>query len=416
MSKIKNILFSTIFIFLCCFLLTGCTAETSPKNIILMIGDGMGFEQVAAAGMYQYGEPGTLFMETLPYQGEVTTLNAYGEITDSAAAVTAMATGIKVYNGVINRQFPGDHSELETATEIFQDRCKLVGLVTTDGVTEATPAGFAAHAYSRDVRRVVAEEMLSQTRPNLILGGFGAGMLPEMVADAGYTLVRTRNELAAIDHPDNLYLIGQFAWDTLEYEYDYSSGRTTAYDQVPHLSEMTATALDLLDDDPNGFLLIIEAAGIDHSGHDNLLERNVFETLEFDKTVQVVLEWAKKNKDTLVIVTADHETGGLRVTQNNGQGQFPSATWETDGHSDVNIPIYAWGQNADTLQSEIDNTDIFHILTQGVETTECIDPSQYRNQQILTFAGIFLLLGLLVLGSILFIRNQRPRGMAKIDS
>ena len=126
------------------------TAQAEPKYVIFLIGDGMGPEQVRAAGMYANGEPGTLFFETFPYSGELTTHSADGTITDSAAAGTALATGMKVSNGVISMAIPGDGSELETLLEYSKAQGKSTGLITTCRWNAATPAAFGAHEPSRN--------------------------------------------------------------------------------------------------------------------------------------------------------------------------------------------------------------------------------------------------------------------------
>ena len=130
-----------------------------PKNVIILIGDGMGPEQVKAAGMYLNGLPGTLCFESLPHQGQVTTYSASSGITDSAAAATAIATGHKVNNGVISMAYPGNGSEYQTLLEIYKARGTRTGLVTSDAMTGATPAGFGAHEPSRtNTSQVAAAE------------------------------------------------------------------------------------------------------------------------------------------------------------------------------------------------------------------------------------------------------------------
>ena len=129
-------------------LLASFSTAAPPKNVVILIGDGMGFEQVKAAGIYANGAAGTLSFESLPYQADCTTYSANSSITDSAASATAIATGHKVNNGVIILATPGDNSELETLLEYFKARNKSTGLVTTTYVSHATPAGFGAHESS----------------------------------------------------------------------------------------------------------------------------------------------------------------------------------------------------------------------------------------------------------------------------
>ena len=205
-----------------------------PKNVIFMIGDGMGFEEVKAGGMYLYGQPGTLSFEQFPFQAEVTTSSANSSITDSAAAATAIATGQKVNNGVIGLATPGDGSELQTLLEHFQSIGRSTGLVTTTYITHATPAAFGAHESSRDNKTAIAADYLNQTRPNVLLGGRKYLVTGDAIA-AGYTVVADRAELMALNTDTVTYVSGQFGYDHMPYEYDYATGANSCYDTLPHL-------------------------------------------------------------------------------------------------------------------------------------------------------------------------------------
>ena len=330
---------------------------SAPKNVIFFIGDGMAFEQVKAAGMYAYGEGGTLSFETLPRQAEATTYSANSSVTDSAAAGTALATGFKVNNGVISMAYPGDRSELCTLLEYFRDKEKSTGLVTTTYITHATPAAFGAHEPDRNNLSQIAVDYLNQTRPNVLFGGGANGMSPASAAAAGYTVVTDRASMQALYTEAVTMVSGQFGSTYLPYEYDGD------WSILPHLSEMTETALAILDNDWDGFFLMVEGGLIDQAGHSNHIERNVFETIEFSNAVQVALDWAQGKFDTLIIVTADHETGGLTVLQNNGQGIFPTVTWNSANHTGANVPVYAWGVNAELVSGVMDNTDLFEVAT-----------------------------------------------------
>ena len=325
----------------------------------------MGLEHVKAAGMYEYGLAGTLLFEAFPYQGQVTTYSADSSVTDSAAAATAIATHTKVNNGVISVRLPGDGSELLTLLEYFKSNGKSTGLVTTDTMTGATPAGFGAHNVSRSNTSDIASDYLNQTRPNVLFGGGSYGMSISAAQAAGYSVVTTRDSLMNLDTETATMVSGQFGSGALPYEYDGS------YATLPHLTEMTASALAILDNDPDGFFLMVEGARIDHAGHENNRNRNIFETIEFDAAVQVVTEWAKVHSDTLIMVTADHETGGLTVLQNNGQGVFPTVSWSTSGHTGVNVGVYATGENAQLFTGTINNTDIYGKVT--ATTNDAVD-------------------------------------------
>ena len=330
------------------------TVVRTSRNIILLIGDGMGFEQVRAAGMFANGKAGSLFFEGLPIQGAVKTSNASAGLTDSAAAGTAMATGIKVDNGVISQHTPGDGLDLETILEAAKRLGASTGLVTTTTISHATPATFGAHEPNRGNYPEIILDYLTGPRPNVLFGG--AQFIDPMIAmTAGYTVVENHAELVSLDTDIENMVWGQFGKTQMPYEFD-------TLGILPHLSESTQVALNILDNDPDGFLLMVEGGRIDHAGHSNDIQRNIFETIEFSNTVQIVSNWATGRDDTLIIVTADHETGGLQILSNNGQGNFPDVTWSTTGHTDQDVPIYAWGVNANLIIGTIENIDIFSVM------------------------------------------------------
>ncbi len=127
------------------------------------------------------------------------------------------------------------------------------------------------------------------------------------------------------------------------------------------------TAIDLLEDNPNGFFLLVEGGRIDHAAHDHELERNIHETIEFDRTVRLITEWASGRDDTLIIVTADHETGGLAITGDSDRGEFPDVTWSTPDHTDVDVRVYATGPGANLFVGSHDNTDLPGLIEQACD-------------------------------------------------
>ncbi|HCE42475.1 MAG TPA: hypothetical protein DET40_02885 [Lentisphaeria bacterium] len=329
--------------------------EMMPKNIIFMIGDGMGPEQVKAAGMYLNGQEGTLSFEGMPVKSEVTTKSADSSVTDSAAAATAMATGAKVNNKVVSVALPGDGKDLKTMLEFFKEKGKLTGVLTTSYLNDATPACFSAHGRKRDDYVELSSYMMKDSHPNLLFGGGCKGMSPDLLKEAGYSVSTDLESMEKLS-PESKYWAGLFGSGVLPYE------KTGNFDKLPHLSQMVKKALTLIDND-KGFFIMIEGGLIDKAGHVNKLETNIGETIEFSNAVKAVLDWAKDPKDTLIIVTADHETGGLTVIKNSGKGVYPEVTWKSKGHSGVNVPLYAWGMNSEAFSKTIDNTDFFKIIT-----------------------------------------------------
>ena len=291
-----------------------------------------------------------LFFESFPYQARMTTFAAEGALTDSAAAATAIATGHKVYDGVLSLAMPGDEAELETLLETFQKLGKATGLVTTSYITDATPAAFGAHTSSRYNQEQIAYDYLNRTRPEVLLGG-GGGLSAEAAAAAGYTVARDAVSLAAVMPDHAARVCGLFGEGTFPFEYD-------GLGVLPSLSDMTRKALDLLDDDPDGFFLMVEGGRIDHACHANDLERAIRETLAFDVAVKSIAEWAQGRGDTLILVMADHETGGLSVVRDNGAGTIPEVSWSTTGHTDTPVPLYGWGVNSGLVTQTVDNAEV----------------------------------------------------------
>ena len=349
-----------------------------PKNVILLIGDGMGPEHIKAGSFYASGKPDSLFMQSMPYKAQVVTMAAKAPdapagqlpITDSAAAGTAMATGHKAYDSVLSVAIPGDGKPLKTVLESFADKGKMTGLVTTAYITDATPAAFASHTEARKNHADVVTGYLKTVRPNLIMGGGdsdkAANLTGQTIQAAGYQLITDRKGLAALQPAPEGHVFGLFGPTNMPYEADKIAAATqparAALLEMPSLSEMTQAALKTAAAQPKGFFLMIEGGLIDKAAHANDTARMVPEVVEFDKTVKVVMDWAANRTDTLVLVVADHETGGLKVLQGNGQGRLPQVAWTTSSHTGTNVILYAWGVGADKVAGVLDNTDIYRLM------------------------------------------------------
>lgn len=327
--------------------------EPLPRNVVLCIGDGMGSGQVQAARAW-LGRP--LIFEQFAVTGWLSTACVGSPVTDSAAAGTAMATGRRVANTVLSVQIPGDGRPLQTSLELHGAHGRRTGLVTTTSLTDATPAAFGAHVASRFDVAGIARHYLEQSRPHVLLGG-GAGVLtPESAAVAGYLVVTNRLHMLWVDPTVTERLCGLFGSTCMPYEHD---GLGT----LPHLSEMTRTALDILDDDPDGLFLMIEGGRIDHACHGNDLPRCLGEMVEFEHAVRIVMEWAAGRDDTLVLVTADHETGGLSVVADHGAGFLPGVTWATNWHTAAEVPFYAQGRGGGRAVWMRHLTDVHGLTT-----------------------------------------------------
>lgn len=346
-------------------------AEEVPlaRNVIILIGDGMGFEQVEAGSYYLSGAPGNISFE--PYhKSAARTRSANSLVTDSAAAATALATGHKVNDGVLS-QMP-DGSPIKTILEIAKDLGKSTGLVTSVPINHATPAGFGAHESSRNSYYAIGYDYLNGSRPNVLFGAGDPAKSSSYLSTAhvtqaqslGYQVIHTADALAALPD-DTPYVFGLFGGGNIAYEYQRSTSTTD-----PHLSQMAAKALQLLETDSDGFFLMIEGGLIDWACHDNNLRRTVHEVVEFANTFDVVKAWADDNPGTLVIVTADHETGGLNTTGGEA-GQYPTAHYTTGSHTGANVPVYALGPGSELFDNyiqngEIENTHIFQVMKDAI--------------------------------------------------
>jgi alkaline phosphatase len=288
------------------------------KSAILLIGDGMSLAQVYSAQIFAEEVLGeSLVMPTIADTAVTRTHSADSMVTDSAAAGTAIHSGLKANNGSINVLPAGEWAY--TIGQAAQAADKSVGVLSTARMTHATPASVYGHDADRDAENLFAEQMV-EFLPEVALGGGARHFLPdgkredgrdlidEMVA-AGYTNVTDASELAAVDTEATDYLLGLFTDSHMSYEID----RVNQAKNEPSLAEMTAVALDILDNDPDGFFASIEAGRIDHADHDHDIAGSVWDTIAFDEAVKVALDYAAEHPEVLVITTADHETGGLSL-------------------------------------------------------------------------------------------------------
>jgi alkaline phosphatase len=346
----------------------------AAKNVILMIGDGMGPEHVKAGSYYLTGAEGKLSFE--PYfRCTVTTRSLDQAVTDSAASATTMATGHKTNNGVLS-QSPDGSVVYETILERAKKMGKMTGLVTTAQISDATPAAFGAHEPARGNYANIVDDYLSSSTPNVIFGGgdpakgnagFFSAEQVERAKTLGYQFVDDITSMNALKPAVGEHVLGLFAGvcTTLEVNRKINC-------REPHLTQMTTKALSILEHDPDGFFLMVEGGEIDKAAHASNIAGVAGEAAEFGKAVGIVLKWMESNPDTLLLVTADHETGGLSVSP-CAKGQIPTATWGSPGvHSNRNVPLYAAGPDASMLQWYIfdgvtDDTDLYRVMRKSLD-------------------------------------------------
>jgi alkaline phosphatase len=316
-----------------------------PKNIILIIGDGMGPGHFTAARLTAEGPLRLAEFSTI---GLATTRCANDIVTDSAAAASALATGVKVNRLAVSVD-PGGQ-KLETVLEVAERAGKATGIVTTSYFWDGTPAAFAAHVPDRGQSVAIIDQML-RSGVDLIAGAgvdvFGRreGYPPSieaLAANTGFTLIRTAAELETGKGPRFLAVFP-------------SQQKDMDNPDVP-LPKLARWAIDRLKGDPEGFFLVIEHEGTDTTSHENSRTELLACLRSFDQAVGVALDFARTAGDTLVVVTGDHETGSLRISSTRlGRLRLEFATVD---HTGVAVPVLAFGPGASSFGGFLDNTDI----------------------------------------------------------
>lgn len=313
-------------------------AQQAPPRVILFIGDGTGVGAWTAARV----SADALAVDVLPVGGLVDTREGSGKITDSAASATALAAGIHTFNGAIS--VGPDSQPVRTVLELAEARGMATGLVATSAVTHATPAAFAAHVVSRSRQFEIARQMVEQGI-DVVLGGGRRFFDPAIRPDSADLLGALRERSTVVASAEGFRglgldtvaaLVGLFADD----------GMPAEADRAPTLAEMTAAALAVLDRDPDGFFLMVEGSQPDWREHDHMpLATVAAEVLDLDRALAVALEYCERRPETLVVVTADHETGGLAVVTDS-TGAW-AASYAGGDHTAALVPLFARGPGAE---------------------------------------------------------------------
>lgn len=379
-------------------------ASSNTRNVILFIGDGMGTAQRNAIRLATVGEKGNLAMDSMPYVGLIHT-SSIVPITDSAASATAYASGVKTYNGAIGMN--ADKKTVQTLMEVAKSAGKSTGVVTTSQITDATGAAFGAHVEDRSKQSDIALQLLTKSKVDVLLGGGedfwypagNPGKFPDEPAEdpsekskgtqgnlvdkakqLGYTYVTNTKDM---QNAKGSKLLGLFANEEMFQQ--NPEGEGDIYDPVVSLPDMTKKAIDTLAKNNKGFFLMVEEEGTDEFAHANNAKMTIKAGQALDQSVQVAKDFAKKNPDTLVLVLADHETGGFSIEAvdeddesgdgiSKEDGPFAIANskhnfvvdWTTSGHTAVDIPITAMGKNAQLFTGFYENTEVFTKLLQAM--------------------------------------------------
>lgn len=321
---------------------------SKPKNIILMIGDGMGVAQIYAG---LTANRGILNLSNFKNIGFQTTFCHDRFITDSGASGTALASGYKTYYYAIGVN--ADTVKVENIREKMEKMGKATGVISTSAVTHATPASFVAHQAQRSMYEAIAADFLKTNIDVFIGGGYkhfaereDSLDLTINLKEKGYRVLTDIDEIAKVNKGKLAGLL------TPEHLPEKAGGRGDM------LEKATKTALNILDNDPEGFFVMIEGSQIDWGGHQNSTSYIVNEVLDFDQAIGKALEFAEENEETLVIVTADHETGGFAINGGNMKTGDVKGGFTTGGHTGIMIPVFAFGPGSDSFRGFYDNTDI----------------------------------------------------------
>lgn len=318
-----------------------------PKNVIMLIGDGMGVAHVFA-GLTANG--GHLFLENFKQVGFSKTQSSNNYITDSAAGGTALSSGYKTYNGAIGVN--PDTIPQKTVLEMAEAKGLATGLVSTSAITHATPASYIAHQGSRGSYEDIAADFL-KTDINVFIGG-GYKHFAERKDKRDLTKELQAKGYQVLRNMDDIYKVksGKLAGLTADEHNDVYPKRKM------DLPLSTQTALNILAQNKKGFFIMIEGSQIDWGAHQNNTVYVVNEMLDFDRTVGKALEFASKDGETLIIVTADHETGGMALMDGNMKTGMVRAAFSSPEHTAVMVPVFAYGPGAEQFSGIQENIDI----------------------------------------------------------
>ena len=327
-------------------------ALSGIKNVILMIGDGMGPNHVKAGEIYKGSQ---LAIHSMPHKTYSLTSSANNEVTDSAAGATALATGVRTNNGYVGVDAQGN--ELTTIMDIALQEGKRTGVVTTDTMSGATPMAFAAHCADRKDSTTLLNSAVD-SGVNLLISTSN-----EAEGDFQYNGYKNLPDVAELSEETSDYVVGT---------YDIFANAPSGSAEMGNvaLDRVVSESIEYLSKDDDGFVLMVEGAKIDKQAERNNLQFMIEELLAFDNAVQSALDFAKDRDDTVVIVTADHETGGLSLADDFTKENMASKhSWSTHGHTATNVYCNVYAENFEFFRysseektTELKNADIFTMM------------------------------------------------------
>lgn len=324
-KKLLSIALVLTMLLTLCSVAASAAATPQIKNIIYMIGDGMGPNHLAA--YKQYRNVAQLNMEKFPIGGYQTT-RSFGKIlTDSAAGGTALACGTHTWVNAVG-VYPGDPFALlrypKNLREVAAEQGMKTGIVVTKSSDDATPATFSAHTYARGNSEVINDQQLN-SGIDVLMGASTGFISAAQAKEKGYAYATNRTEMKAVNKGK---LIGQYDGGELK------NGLGKA--KAPSLKEMAEKAIGLLEN-KKGFFLMIEGSTIDSYSHGNDMAGMLDAFQGFEEAIAYVLNYAKTKQDTIVVITADHETGGIKYDEAKKEFYFT-----TGGHTNTDVPYFAY--------------------------------------------------------------------------
>lgn len=331
-------------------------AAAKPKNVILIIGDGTGLNQITLSRIATGGADHRLAIDQMPFVGNSLTHSYNNIYTDSAASATSWAAGIKTKNKFLS--ITPDGKAVPTIPEILSNKGYISGLVATSSITHATPAAFYAHIDSRYKEKEIASQLLES--PIQLSFGGGLEFFDIAKVQESNLLITDMKELDGVDFLKAKKVLGLFDEDGIK----RSSNKPTQL-------QMTKAALEFLSlkassNSCNGFFLMSEGSQIDWASHDNDAATMVVEFKDFDQTIAMAIDFVTSNQETLLLVTADHETGGLQILSQ--KDDMVKVQWGTGGHTSIPVGVYAYGPGAHAFTGLMDNTDIHHMILDAIGT------------------------------------------------
>ncbi|TLP71227.1 alkaline phosphatase [Maribacter sp. ACAM166] len=338
------------------------------KNVILLVGDGTGLSQISSAFYFKKTRPNYARFKHI---GLISTSSSREDITDSAAGATAFASGVKTYNGAIG--VADDSTEVKNLVEIVSLKHIKTGVISTSSIQHATPASFYAHTINRRLYEDIAADMVVSDID--FFAGGGTKFFNKR-KDEKDLIEELKTNRFGIDTTD----LGDFAgikqYSKMAYLLAEDEMKPMSKGRGNFLPKATELGIQFLskDIDNSNFFIMIEGSQIDWGGHDNDADYLISELIDFDDAIGKALDFAEKDGNTLVIVTADHETGGFTLSstlKKTEDGKSYSdyneitGTFSTNGHSATLIPVFAYGPGAESFSGIYENIEIFHKILEA---------------------------------------------------